>query len=67
MNIPLSIKYALVKNNNKQKDLAANLNVTGAYISAVAAGDKRPSLDFVFKCSMFFNMKLSEFIALGED
>ena len=67
MNIPLSIKYALVKNNSKQKDLAANLNVTGAYISAVAAGKKRPSLDFIVKCAMFFNMKLSEFIALGED
>ena len=67
MNIPLSIKYALVKKDRKQKELAANLNVTGAYISAVASGSKRPSLDFIVKCAMFFNMKLSEFIKLGED
>lgn len=67
MNIPLSIKYALVKHSKKQKELAATLNVTGAYISAVAGGSKRPSLDFLIKCALFFNMKLSEFIALGED
>lgn len=67
MNIPLSIKYALVKKERKQKELAANLNVTGSYISAVASGSKRPSLDFIIKCAMFFNMKLSEFIALGEE
>ena len=67
MNIPLSIKYALVKEGRKQKELAANLNVTRAYISAVASGSKRPSLDFVFKCAMFFKMKTSVFIALGEE
>jgi transcriptional regulator with XRE-family HTH domain len=67
MNIPLSIKYALVKRSKKQKELAASLNVTGSYISAVAAGSKRPSFDFVIKCSLFFNMKVSEFIALGEE
>ena len=67
MNIPLSIKYALVKKDRKQKELAANLNVTGAYISAVAGGTKRPSLDFIVKCAMFFDMNLSEFIKLGED
>jgi len=67
MNIPLSIKYALVKHSKKQKELATTLNVTPAYISAVAAGTKKPSLDFVIKCSLFFKMKVSEFIALGEE
>lgn len=67
MNIPLSIRYALIKKSRKQKDLASSLNVTPAYVSAVTSGVKRPSFDFVIKCAMFFNMKVSEFIALGEE
>ena len=66
MDISLSIKYALVKTSMKSKDLASGINVTGPYISAVANGHKPASIDFIVKCALFFNMKVSEFIALGE-
>ena len=67
MNIPISIKKALIDKHKKQKDLAANLNVTASFLSAVSNGKKLPSLDFILKCALFFDMKLSEFIALGEE
>jgi len=66
MDISLSIKYALVKTNKKSKELAKGINVTEPYVSAIANGHKPPSFDFVVKCALFFNMKLSEFVALGE-
>lgn len=66
MDISLSIKYALVKTNKKSKDLAKGINVTGPYISSISNGHKPASIDFIVKCALFFNMKVSEFIALGE-
>ncbi len=67
MNISLSLKYALVKTGTKAKDLANGINVTNVYISAVANGRKTAGIDFIVKCSFFFGMKVSEFIALGEE
>lgn len=67
MNIQLSIKYALAKNNIKQNQFASGVNVTKAYASAVINNHKKPSLDFVVKSAAFFEMPVSKFIALGED
>lgn len=66
MDISLSIKYALVKTNTKSKDLAKGINVTEPYVSSIANGHKPASIDFIVKCALFFKMKVSEFIALGE-
>jgi len=67
MDISLSVKYALVKTNKKSKELAKGINVTGPYVSAISNGHKQAGIDFIVKCALFFDMKVSEFIALGEE
>jgi transcriptional regulator with XRE-family HTH domain len=66
MNIPRSIKLALVYRDMRGQDLAKKLGVSPAYISGIVTGNKLPSLDRLQTISKELNYELSEFIALGE-
>jgi len=67
MNIPESLEKAYKATKTKQVELAAGINVTKSYVSAIETGVKTAPIGFIVKCSLFFKMKVSEFIALGEE
>ena len=67
MNIPQSLEKAYKLKDKKQVQLAAGINVTKSYVSAIETSIKPAPIGFIQKCAVFFDMKLSEFIALGED
>ncbi len=67
MNIPTSLEKAYNLKDKKQVQLAAGINVTKAYVSAIETSKKPAPIGFIVKCALFFNMKVSEFIALGEE
>ena len=67
MNIPESLEQAYKLKERKQIQLAAGINVTRSYVSAIENSVKPAPIGFIVKCALFFNMKVSEFIALGED
>lgn len=67
MNIPESLEKAYKLRETKQIKLAAGINVTRSYVSAIERSVKQAPIGFIVKCALFFNMKVSEFIALGED
>ena len=67
MNIGKSIKHALVDKDIKAKDLAVELGVTPAYVSALSNGNKSAGARLLLKLSIVFGMPVSEFIALGEE
>lgn len=66
MNIGKSIKVALAMKGMKAKDLAETLVVTPPTISVMCS---RPTASgqMLIQLSLAFDMKVSEFIALGED
>ena len=66
MNIPESLEKAYKATQTKQVNLAAGINVTRSYVSAIERSIKPAPIGFIVKCALFFNMKVSEFIALGE-
>lgn len=67
MNIPESLEKAYKLKDKKQISLAAGINVTRSYVSAIENSVKPAPIGFIVKCAAFFNMKVSEFIKLGED
>lgn len=67
MNIPESLEKAYKLRDTKQTKLAAGINVTRSYVSAIENSVKPAPIGFIIKCALFFNMKVSEFIALGEE
>ena len=66
MNTGNSIKVALIHKGWSQKDLAEKLGVTKQTISVLANG-KICSAARLNDLSEVFEMKVSDFIALGED
>lgn len=66
MNIPKSIKIALIHANIPQTDLAIVIGVTSQHLSAVATGRKSCSIALLDKLAKGMDYKVSEFIALGE-
>ena len=67
MNIPKSLKAAYELRDKKQKDLASGINTTNSYVSAIERSIKQAPIGFIQKCANFFDMKVSDFIKLGED
>ena len=65
MNISKSIKLCLVEQDMMKKDLAEKLEVTPQTISSLMKS-VNCSPDMLDKLSVVFDMKVSEFIALGE-
>lgn len=66
MNIGRSINVALAKRDMKKVDLASSFGWSAAYVSKIC---KSPEIGMgsVQKLADFFDMQVSEFIALGED
>lgn len=66
MNIGKSLKIALINKGMKSKELAAEMGVSCAHVSAIATGVKIPSLHKLAVICNFLDYKVSVFIALGE-
>lgn len=66
MNVGKSIKVALAKRGMKSGDLATALGVTPSTIS-VMSGRETCTGHALIRLSAVFEMKVSEFVALGED
>lgn len=66
MNIGKSIKVALVKKEMSQQDLAEKLKVSKPYVSQLA-GKAHAGMGTVVLLADAFDMKVSEFLGLGED
>ncbi len=66
MNFGKSLKIALAKREISQSDLAKELNVTRAYISNISR-KKECSGGVLRMMAKHFGLKVSEFVALGED
>lgn len=66
MNIGNSIKVALVKKGMKQTELAVKMGCKPLWISRLAnsASASGPTIE---QLATAFDMKVSEFVALGED
>lgn len=66
MNVGKSIKVAMAKREMSQQDLAAKLKVSKPYVSQLA-GKEHAGMGTVVILADAFDMKVSEFVALGED
>lgn len=66
MNVGKSIKVALAKKEMNQQDLAAKMKVSKPYVSQLA-GSEHAGMGTVVLLAQAFDMKVSEFLGLGED
>lgn len=66
MNIGKSLKIALLKVDQDQHGLAEKMGVHQSAISRIASG-KTITTETLSRIAVAFNMKVSEFIKLGED
>lgn len=66
MNVGKSIKHALVKRGINQTQLAAQMKCTQVWINRLA-NSRSASMATIESLSAAFNMKVSDFLALGED
>lgn len=63
MNLKKSVKVMCAMHEKQQKDLAAYLKITNAYLSKLL-GENNPRL--LSKMAMYFNVSVSEFVKAGE-
>lgn len=66
MDIGKSLKMALIKNNMEQSDLATKIGIHQSNISKISCG-KTITTETLSRLATAFNMKVSEFVAIGED
>ena len=66
MNIGKSIKLAAVHKGMTHGQIAAHIGVSGAYMSSIANNHKTPNMQKISSIASCVDMKVSEFIALGE-
>lgn len=66
MNVGKSIKVALAMREMNQQDLAVKMVVSKPYVSQLA-GKQHAGIGTVTLLAEAFGMKVSEFLALGED
>jgi len=66
MNVGKSLKVALAKRGMKQTELARQLQVSDVYLSRLA-NSEHAGMGTVNKLAEVLSMKVSEFVALGED
>lgn len=67
MDTAKSIRVALAKAGISQMELAVKAGTSGAYISHLANGRAHLQGKLLVRISEAFGLKVSEFIALGED
>ncbi len=65
MNLKKSLIIALAKNEKTGKELAENIGVTEGTITNMKQG-RNQNMETVKKIAEYFEMSVSEFIALGE-
>lgn len=66
MNIGMSIKLALVKADKTQRWLAVQLDISSRQVNKLANKEKA-NAQTIEKMAAIFDMKASDFLALGED
>lgn len=66
MNIGRSIKIANAMQGKTQEDLAEYLGLNPATVSRICKGKAGTKTGVLAKMAAFYGMKVSEFIALGE-
>lgn len=66
MNVGKSIKVALAKKGQNQTQLASQMNCTQVWINRLA-NSRTAAMPTVESLAAAFDMKVSEFLALGED
>jgi len=66
MNIGKSLKIALLKNDMEQSDAAEKMGIHQSHVSKISCG-KAITTETLARLAKTFDMKVSEFIALGED
>ena len=66
MNIPKSIKIALIQCSLEQQELAKIIGVAPQFISGLATGSRNASINMIQKIAKALDYSVSEFIALGE-
>lgn len=67
MNLAKSIKRALINANMTQRTLAKSLKTTPAHMSRLANGKAHMNTLVLGHVASLFGMKVSDFVALGED
>lgn len=67
MNLAKSLKKALLERNMSQLDLAAKLEITPVHLNRLANNKAGMSPAIMERIAGQFDMKVSEFVALGED
>lgn len=67
MNLGKSIKLGLINKGMTQLSLAKTLGVTPAHLSRVATGKATMNAAMLERIAAEFGMKVSDFIAMGED
>lgn len=66
MNVGKSIKVGMAKRDMKPLELAEKMEVSRQYVSQMMAS-KQTGIGTINKLADVFEMKVSEFLALGED
>lgn len=66
MNVGKSLKVALARSGISQVELARRMGLTHTWVSALA-NKPEASTATIKSLSIQFDMKVSEFVALGED
>ncbi len=67
MNLAKSIKLALIERGMTQAQLSAKVGSKPAYISNLATGRANLQGEMLKKVAAAFDMKVSDFVRLGED
>lgn len=67
MNLAKSLKKALLERNMSQLDLARKLEITPVHLNRLANDKAQMSPAIMERIAGQFGMKVSDFVALGED
>lgn len=67
MNLAKSLKKALLERNMSQLDLATKLEITPVHLNRLANNKAQMSPAIMERIAGQFGMKVSDFVALGED
>ena len=67
MNLAKSLKFALIAHDMTQAELAEKVGSKPAYISNLATGRSNLQGEMLKKIAAALDMKVSDFVKLGED
>lgn len=64
--ISKAVRVAIAEKGDKQKDVALACGIPASTLSNITKGRINPTCETLGKIAPYFNLKLSELIALGE-